>query len=321
MLSPNVDERVFAMSKSKLSVIFVLCGLMTTTLVGCQQTLITPQVAGNSVGNVMNFGRVAQQGDWIYYSNSSDDWAIYKIRTDGTEKTKLLSANILGLSGISVMDEWLYFQLMDDESALFRAEINGQTISTIRQHITMYFLYEDWIYCADTWGVNRVSKDGEHETELFSYGETRAPVLAVYNGFIFYNEGDRGLYRRDLDGKYPTEIVPTPFSRFVVDRNWVYYTVEWQLYKVTVNGENNTSLGADKVGFLNVADGWIYYSNHSDGGKLYKMRIDATQKTKLTDDEACDINIIDQWVYYRNNTDLGDLYRIRKDGTERQRVD
>ena len=40
---------------------------------------------GNTVGNLVNDGLVAQQGDWIYYSNILDEHKLYKVRTDGTD--------------------------------------------------------------------------------------------------------------------------------------------------------------------------------------------------------------------------------------------
>lgn len=41
---------------------------------------------GNTVGNIVNYGYVAMQGDWIYYRNPNDNNKLYKIRTDGTDR-------------------------------------------------------------------------------------------------------------------------------------------------------------------------------------------------------------------------------------------
>src|ERR1035437_5412867 len=59
---------------------------------------------GNSGGNVADNGYVAQQGDWIFYSNCSDNWYIYKVKTDGTGKEKLNS--IADSTGINVIGKW-----------------------------------------------------------------------------------------------------------------------------------------------------------------------------------------------------------------------
>ena len=41
---------------------------------------------GNTAGNIINGGIVAIQGDWIYYSNQSDDGKLYTVKTDGSKK-------------------------------------------------------------------------------------------------------------------------------------------------------------------------------------------------------------------------------------------
>ena len=44
---------------------------------------------GNTISNSVNLGLLAQQGDWIYYINESHNDALYKLRTDGTEKQRI----------------------------------------------------------------------------------------------------------------------------------------------------------------------------------------------------------------------------------------
>ena len=61
---------------------------------------------GNTVGNISNEGLVAQQGDWIYYSNILDERKLYKIRTDGTQK-QLLSDDRSWY--LNIADDWIYY--------------------------------------------------------------------------------------------------------------------------------------------------------------------------------------------------------------------
>jgi ribosomal protein L20A (L18A) len=44
-------------------------------------------------------------GDWLYYANGSDMFNIYKIRTDGTERTSL---NVGG-TYINVAGNWIFY--------------------------------------------------------------------------------------------------------------------------------------------------------------------------------------------------------------------
>ena len=44
--------------------------------------------------------------DWIYYSNGSDAGKLYKIKIDGTQKSKVSNDSI---SGISILGDFIYY--------------------------------------------------------------------------------------------------------------------------------------------------------------------------------------------------------------------
>ena len=108
---------------------------------------------GNTVGNILNYGFVAQEGDWfffntskneegslwkkniktkkesvkisdepglflnvvdgwIFYNNESDAWKLYKIRTDGTERTLLSDDDS---QSINVVGDWIYYGCESDD--------------------------------------------------------------------------------------------------------------------------------------------------------------------------------------------------------------
>ncbi len=78
---------------------------------------------GNTQGNIMNSGLVAGQGNWLYYSNSSDNWNLYKIRADGSEKEKL---NNEISSRINVAGDWIYYT--DKNMKLYRMRTDATKI-------------------------------------------------------------------------------------------------------------------------------------------------------------------------------------------------
>ncbi len=69
----------------------------------------------NTVGNeyqntTFHGGYVAKQGDWLYYTGYGyGQTAIYKIKTDGTGKTKVSSSVAAPHPNINVVGEWIYF--------------------------------------------------------------------------------------------------------------------------------------------------------------------------------------------------------------------
>lgn len=70
-------------------------------------------IIGNLAHNTtLHFGKVARQGDWIYYAAESDEhWLktnLYKVKTDGTKK-QLLVSGICQSPFVNVVGEWIYF--------------------------------------------------------------------------------------------------------------------------------------------------------------------------------------------------------------------
>ncbi|OLN31745.1 putative cell-wall-anchored protein SasA (LPXTG motif) [Desulfosporosinus metallidurans] len=54
-----------------------------------------------------------QQGDWVYYCNTSDKNYLYKMKTDGTGRTKLNSEHS---ASINVVDDWIYYSKVSSNS-------------------------------------------------------------------------------------------------------------------------------------------------------------------------------------------------------------
>ena len=63
-------------------------------------------------------------GDWIYYSNGSDDYKLYSIRTDGTGRQKLIDDMA---DYINVVGERIYYYSRNEFShdSLYSIRIDG----------------------------------------------------------------------------------------------------------------------------------------------------------------------------------------------------
>jgi len=77
----------------------------------CYNELILLDTVGNTNGNINNGGFVAQQGDWLYYSNYADGGKLYKIRSDLSENTKLCDDKV---SSINVAGNCVYYILEEN---------------------------------------------------------------------------------------------------------------------------------------------------------------------------------------------------------------
>jgi hypothetical protein len=57
---------------------------------------------------------------WIYYDNLDDDYAIYRIRTDGIGRSKITER----LYRISVLGDWIFYDSGEDEEGFYIALIS-----------------------------------------------------------------------------------------------------------------------------------------------------------------------------------------------------
>jgi len=78
-------------------------------------SVVSSTERGNTVGNIVNGGYVAQKSDWIYYQ-SNDGGKLYKIRTDGSSRTKL---NDDSSYWINVVGDWVYYTNFNDDIGKF----------------------------------------------------------------------------------------------------------------------------------------------------------------------------------------------------------
>jgi hypothetical protein len=220
---------------------------------------------------------------WIYYSNASDNGRLYRVRTDGTGRTKI--GNISGTI-VGHVEGRLYY-IGSDYYGLYMVHTDGsrkQELTADSVHDAI--LHDGWIYYAngsDGLSVCRVKQDGSSREKL-NLQNSRGLLLA--DGWIFYTSWHDNM----------------------------------SLHKMRLDGTLRTRLNRHNTGHIQIVGGWIYYSNFDDGKSIYKMKTDGTGLTKLTNDKGWVGPVVNGWIYYTNESDRLRLYRIRTDGTGRMRI-
>ena len=269
---------------------------------------------GNSAGNIMNLGSVAQQGDWIYYS-SNDGNKLYKIKKDGSGRIKL---NDDKSWFINVVDDWVYYCGKDLQ--LYKIKVDGSGKTKLNDDTSSYInVVGDWVYYSnESAGKNlyKIKTDGTGRTKLSD--DICCDINVVGDCVYYLNDSEyRKLYKIKTDGTGKTKLNDDQIDKLNVVGDWMYYTDGYELYKMKTDGTGKTKLNDDQIEELNAVGGWMYYTNFNDDDKIYKIKTDGTGRTKLNDDTSSYINVIDDWVYYyKSNKE----YRIKIDGTERQEV-
>ncbi|WP_066172551.1 DUF5050 domain-containing protein [Bacillus marinisedimentorum] len=285
---------------------------------------ISSLYVGNSVGNIINGGVVAQDGDWIYSINYD---SIYKVKTDGTNKTKITSDLA---EYINVTDGWIYYSNISDGRTTYKIKTDGTNKTKLSGTSGSYMnVIGDWIYYINyregNKGIFKVKTDG---TNLSKIKEGYFTELNVVNDWMYFVDTtgvDNRLYKMKTDGSSLTEIYNGHFTDINVVGDMIYYIDQFEnssIFKMKTNGSNRTKITNVTSNRLNVSGEWIYFRNGDDHNKIYKIRTNGTGKAKVNNDIwSREINIVGDWIYYKVSVSEGDhLYRIKTDGTQRELI-
>jgi len=112
----------------------------------------------------------------------------------------------------------------------------------------------------------------------------------------------------------------TPFFLNVID-DWIYFSSETGIYKISTDGSHLTRLADIQSTFLTVINDQAYFwefEEDEDGyycrsGSLYRMKTDGSGITKLRDGDFS-LSVTDEWIYY---VEEGCLYKIKTDGSKK----
>jgi len=111
---------------------------------------------GNSVGNIVSGGIVAQQGEWIYYCTYSDGRKLYKIRTDGTGRTKLNEDKSFF---INVVGDWIYYCNSSDDDKLYKIRTDGTRKTKLNEDRSWSInVVGEWIYYQNSFDGDKLYK-------------------------------------------------------------------------------------------------------------------------------------------------------------------
>jgi putative cell wall-binding protein len=242
-------------------------------------------------------------GEWIYYENiarafmggegeSEYTEGIYKLKTDGTSKTKICSDNAREMV---VRGEWIYYCNDTDHGSLYKIKVDG----TNRTKIT-----DDTCY--------KINISGNYIYYL-KYDDVEQPNMA-------------SLYRIKVDG---TENMKIPYAEkiqfLVVEGDFIYYSTYIDekdvlkgvsIFKMKTDGTEKVKLcDAEFINSFNVLNGNLYYW----GGYTVDK---ATLLHKISNDGKIVITKFNEIIGYnwmvRNQIYYNNIYRINMDGTNKQ---
>ncbi|MBR6502790.1 MAG: DUF5050 domain-containing protein [Clostridia bacterium] len=257
---------------------------------------------GNSFSNIVSSqGTIACSGDWIYYSNKSENGALYKMKSDCTENQRIGTDEKCVY--INVVGEWI----------VYKCAANRSGLDTYIPQIVM---------------CKTDGSDREILADNFSISFVYVRDKKLYFG-SGDNETNRKLYVKDLETKttlkYDDEnycpksydhAVPPYFlgdSIYFIDS----YNLDYRygnLCKKQINGTEKVKLTDNVVRQFDIYDGWIYYLDYNFN--IRRVRIDGTGDCSVfSDDYISGFNVTKDAVFAAG----GKIYKINHDGTDYQK--
>jgi hypothetical protein len=204
--------------------------------------------------------RITVQDGWIYYAHPQQERHTYRMRTDGSERSRISDgSNFREHWGFVIHEDWIYFSGGD----IIKMRTDGSDIT--------------WFVPVNSEGISPVSAGSMWN-------------MFIADGHLYFNGGMRNDL--DADGNIIPEINQDPnypgdtfgFFRISIDCDCIadpgYY------FGLLCVGERNpTMIRARETYPLHTEDGWIYFAeesaNHHNNVVLYRMRLDGSQVTRL----------------------------------------
>lgn len=151
-------------------------------------------------------------GDWIYYGCSSDMDTLYKMKIDGSCKTKV--DDEMGVRRIAVSKDWVYYTAkaymnssVSTISYLYKVKTNGIKHSRLIEDKLGVFgiLNDKLIYTnrSDNSKIYIVNTDGSGRTKIC---DDEAIEVAVVAGKVYYINTKNKIYQMKVDGSSKREI-------------------------------------------------------------------------------------------------------------------
>lgn len=178
-------------------------------------------------------------GDWIYYALKTGE--IYKVTTDGQDKTKL--ATIAAFNGnFAASEDWIFYV---DDADIYRMQTDGSEIAPLATQQELFDVVDDWVYYGE------VNDKNEQET----------------------------IYQMKSDGSEAVKLTNSSFS--MIDDEWVYYIQDDWLHRIALDGSNTEKLAdADKLFNLALIEGdYMYVIEYS--GAAYRANLDGSNKVVI----------------------------------------
>ncbi|BBF41573.1 hypothetical protein lbkm_0253 [Lachnospiraceae bacterium KM106-2] len=274
-------------------VLVLLIGGFIFYKVKTSQTVeLDSNVLGNTSGNIYNNGLFAENDGRIYFSNLSDNGALYSMKNDLSDYSKISSDKIVY---INVTDPYIVY-----------SRINNKKEQTSKKVIAFHNV-----------GIYRINKDGSNTVSLDT---TAAGMVNQEGNYVYFQHYDKAsaysLYSVKLDGKESKMLEDDPIYPGMIKQNTLYYAgylKDHKLYKKDLVTNANSEISEGNYYMPILTDRYLYYIDAGDNYKIKRAKTDGSDPETLVDKRCSTYNLSqnEKYLYCQvdNQTDNG-IYSV-----------
>lgn len=188
--------------------------------------------------------------DWIYYEEYE---GLYRVKTDGTNRMKLLDNNI---DEFQIDSSGIYYLLLKSDLT-----VNGNhTID----------------------GYYKVNLDGTNRQMLINDLVSDSPFSSkVYKDYIYYHQ-ENGMYRVKKEGTDKKKIINQSIEEFKIIDDHIYYKSQGDLYSALCDGGKQEKIIEDiGLSFTKYKDNIFYLKYDKQYSVLYKYNLASKQSEQV----------------------------------------
>lgn len=185
--------------------------------------------------------------DWIYYEENEGE-GLYRVKTDGTNKMKLLDNNIYD----------------------FHIDNSGIYYLTLKSDLTIE-------------GYYKINLDGTNRQILINDLVSDSSFSSeVYKDYIYYHQED-GMYRVKKDGTDKKKIINQSIQEFKIIDDHIYYKSKGDLYSAVCDGGEQEKIIEDSgLSFTKYKDNIFYLKYDKEYSVLFKYNLASKQSEQVT---------------------------------------
>ena len=247
---------------------------------------------GNTIGNINNYGYLAEDNNYFYYMCPTENGqyiGISKVsKKDLTGPQTMLIQGTWEIASINSYGDYIYFVTFSqnevDENDKDADEIDNK--------------------------IHRVRKNGDQKDEVINDNEFHndSYKIAVVDGKVYYIGADECIWYMDLNGHHKTRLNENASGFEAINDKYILYNMpEFKdgeetstSYIMNRNGKNARKINGDRIFTPIIYKNEIYYLTQDR--YLHKMDLNGKNDLMLSDAKIYNLNVSDDGIFYLSYT-------------------